>query len=77
LPTLDQAVGMHLAQLLEKDFLRDAWQHPSQLTKSARPVGQTLKKHRLPTALDDPDGGVERAGGSLAKADVHGLVAPA
>ena len=75
--TLDQAVGMHLAQLLEKDFLRDAGQHATQFTKSARPVRQTLKEHWLPTALDDPDGGVERAGGSFAQADVHGLVAPA
>ena len=62
MPALDQVVGLHLSQLLTQHFPGDAREHAMQLTEPARLIQQSLKEHRLPAAVDDGDGCVERAG---------------
>jgi hypothetical protein len=56
---------LHLTELLAKNFGRDARHRPTELAEAVRPNGEALEEHRLPPALDDADGRVERTSGAL------------
>jgi hypothetical protein len=66
--TAYEIVGLHLAELLAKHLRRNAGHCAPQLAESVRPIGESLEEHRLPPALDDADGGVERTARTLLRA---------
>lgn len=66
--TAHQIVGLHLAELFAKHLRGNARHRAPQLAESVRAIGESLKEHRLPPALDDPDGGVERTPRTLLRA---------
>jgi len=63
--TADQAIRLHLPELLAQYLRRDARHRSLQLAKPERPRSEPLQDHRLPPSVDDCNRGVERTGRTL------------
>jgi hypothetical protein len=61
-----EIVGLHLTELLTKNFGGDARHRTAELSESVRTIEEPLKEHWLPPSLDDADGCVEWTRSALA-----------